>query len=229
MLDIIVKHDTEKYFWTPIPITDDYVNPDVVDLVVTSSYLLDEVIELVKCMGVVFNPKFYLSLDDFHLENAADVFEGIGRPVRARSRTDPRPTTQLAYRQLLLARRAGGPRALAVMRLVSRSRPTFATTRDTASITSRMNTRRIGDECGIREVERVAFGVCVLLHEPVHLAGCDGDRRHPVDAEDRMVTLHPLRPLGRAARGPPSPSRTAASIVGRAAVERDVVLGVALA
>ena len=39
------------------------MNPNVVDLIVTNSYLLDEVIELVKCMGVVFNPKFYLSLD----------------------------------------------------------------------------------------------------------------------------------------------------------------------
>lgn len=78
VLDLIVKHKAEKYFWTPIPVTDDFVNPAVVDLVITNSYLLDEIIELVKCMGVVFNPKFYLSLDDFRMENAADVFEGIG-------------------------------------------------------------------------------------------------------------------------------------------------------
>jgi hypothetical protein len=78
VLDLIVRHKSEKYFWTPIPITDDFVNPNIVDLLITSGYLLDEVIELVKCMGVVFNPKFYLSLDDFRLENAADVFEGIG-------------------------------------------------------------------------------------------------------------------------------------------------------
>jgi len=86
VLDIIIKHEGEKYFWTPIPIVDDYVNPDVIDLVVTDGYLLDGVIDLVKCMGVVFNPKFYLSIDDFHLENASDVFEGIGdlfhTPVR---------------------------------------------------------------------------------------------------------------------------------------------------
>jgi len=94
VLDIIVKHDTEKYFWTPIPITDNYANPNVVDLLVTSSYLLDEVIELVKCMGLVFNPKFYLSLSDFHLENAADAFEGMEDlfgTVPA-----PAPTTQRA-------------------------------------------------------------------------------------------------------------------------------------
>ena len=78
VLDVIVKHDAEKYFWTPVPIVDDYVNPDIVDLVVTSGYLLDEVIDLVKCMGVVFNPKFYLSLEDWTMENAADVIDDLG-------------------------------------------------------------------------------------------------------------------------------------------------------
>lgn len=77
VLDLIVKHDAEKYFWTPIPIRDDFVNPDIVDLVVESGYLLDEIIELVKCMGVVFNPRFYLSLEDFQMDYAADVIQGI--------------------------------------------------------------------------------------------------------------------------------------------------------
>ena len=94
VLDVIVKHGDEKYFWTPIPIVDDYVNPDVVELVVTSDDLLDEIIELVKCMGVVFNPKFYLSLDDFHLENAAEVFEGIGELFHA-----PAPKADPAFRE----------------------------------------------------------------------------------------------------------------------------------
>lgn len=78
VLDLIIKHDTEKYFWTPIPVRDDFVNPDIVDLVVESGYLLDEVIELVKCMGVVFNPRFYMSLEDYQLDHAADIIQGIG-------------------------------------------------------------------------------------------------------------------------------------------------------
>jgi len=77
VLDIIVKTTDDKYFWTPIPVRDDFVNPDVVDLVVESGYLLDEVIELVKCMGIVFNPRFYLSLEDFQLDYAADVMQGL--------------------------------------------------------------------------------------------------------------------------------------------------------
>lgn len=78
VLDLIIKHDSEKYFWTPIPVRDDFVNPEVVDLVIESGYLLDEIIELVKCMGVVFNPRFYMSLEDFQLDHAADIIRGIG-------------------------------------------------------------------------------------------------------------------------------------------------------
>ena len=77
VLDLIVKDHGDKYFWTPIPVRDDYVNPEVVDLVVSSGYLLDEIIELAKCMGCVFNPKFYLSLEDWHMEYASDVMEGL--------------------------------------------------------------------------------------------------------------------------------------------------------
>ena len=85
VLDLIVKHEGEKYFWTPIPVVGDYVNPNVVDLLITSEYLLDAVIELVKAMGMVFNPTFYLSLEDYNMEHAYDVFEGLsdlfGPPV----------------------------------------------------------------------------------------------------------------------------------------------------
>ena len=77
VLDFIVKDHGEKHFWTPIPMRDDCVNPDVVDLVVSSGYLLDEVIELVKCMGCVFNPRFYLSLEDWLDEHAAEVMDSL--------------------------------------------------------------------------------------------------------------------------------------------------------
>ena len=74
VLDLIVKAKGEKHYWTPIPVKHDFVNPAVVELAITSGYLIDEVIELVKCMGIVFNPKFYLSLEDFSMEYAADAF-----------------------------------------------------------------------------------------------------------------------------------------------------------
>ncbi|HSK48417.1 MAG TPA: hypothetical protein VLA05_10515 [Coriobacteriia bacterium] len=77
VLDVIVRFDEQKLFWNPVPITDDFVNSEVVDLCIDSDYLLNAIIEMAQAMGVVFNPKFYLSLDDWHLDNAADVFDGL--------------------------------------------------------------------------------------------------------------------------------------------------------
>jgi hypothetical protein len=77
VLDIIIKDRGAKFFWNPMPVTDDYVNGDVLDLLVTSNYLLESVIGLTEAMGMVFNPTFYLSLEDWHLEYASDVFAGM--------------------------------------------------------------------------------------------------------------------------------------------------------
>ena len=158
VLDIIVKHDTEKYFWTPIPITDNYANPNVVDLLVTSSYLLDEVIELVKCMGLVFNPKFYLSLSDFHLENAADVFEGIGRPVR----DSPAPAPSDAARQLLLVGAGALTRhGLVSRRRIRRSRLTSRDSLDHLSDEARPHRRRV-PESARSSVSRSVCAYCSM-------------------------------------------------------------------
>jgi len=78
VLDVIVKDGGTKLFWTPMPVIEDFVNPEVVDLLIDSDYLLDEAIELFTCMGVVFNPRFYMSVDDFTLEYASDALAGLG-------------------------------------------------------------------------------------------------------------------------------------------------------
>ena len=78
VLDVIVRHEGEKLFWNAVPVTDDFVNTGVLDLVVGSEYLLDAVIDLATCMGAVFNPKFYVSLEDWRIEYAADAFECLG-------------------------------------------------------------------------------------------------------------------------------------------------------
>jgi hypothetical protein len=77
VLDVIVRLEGEKHFWNPIPVTDDFVHTQVLDLVFESDHLLSAMIEMTTTMGVAFNPKFYLSLEDWQLEYAQDVFEGI--------------------------------------------------------------------------------------------------------------------------------------------------------
>lgn len=77
VLDIIIRVDDHKYFWNPVPITDDFVHGEVLDRVIESDHLLDAVIDLTRCMGVVWNPKFYLSLEDWLMESAVDAYENI--------------------------------------------------------------------------------------------------------------------------------------------------------
>lgn len=77
VLDIIVASDGERLFWNPVPVTDDFVSPGVLDLLVESDHLLEAAIDLAKAMGVVFNPKFYLSVHDWRLEYASEVLSGL--------------------------------------------------------------------------------------------------------------------------------------------------------
>lgn len=78
VLDIIIKDGDDKYFWNAVPIEDDFITDDVLGLVVDSDCLLDAVVKLVQSMGLVFNPKFYMSLEDWSLDYAEDAFATLG-------------------------------------------------------------------------------------------------------------------------------------------------------
>lgn len=77
VLDVIIKYGGKKRFWSPVPIVDDFVTPDVVDLAIETDHLLNAMIELARAMGVTFNPRFYLSLEDWRLDYASDMFDGL--------------------------------------------------------------------------------------------------------------------------------------------------------
>jgi hypothetical protein len=76
-LDLIIKRGEDKWFWTPVPVTTDFICPQLIDHLVTSEYLLETVIDLVKAMGLVFNPTLYLSLDDWYLDHARETMESL--------------------------------------------------------------------------------------------------------------------------------------------------------
>lgn len=78
VLDVIIKYGGRKLFWSPVPVIDDFVTPEVVDLAIESDHLLNAVIDLTHSMGMVFNPRFYLSLEDWHLDNASGMFDDLG-------------------------------------------------------------------------------------------------------------------------------------------------------
>lgn len=78
VLDLIVKHEDEKYFWTPVPRTSDFVSSELIDHIIGSDFLLPNVVDLVQDMGLVFNPTIFLSIDDWHLDYAAETMQDLG-------------------------------------------------------------------------------------------------------------------------------------------------------
>jgi len=55
----------------------DFVNPEVLDLMVERPDILGSVVDLTIAMGLAFYPMFYMSLEDWRQEYAAAVFGEI--------------------------------------------------------------------------------------------------------------------------------------------------------
>jgi hypothetical protein len=77
--DLIVRSGERNIFWTPHPHVDDIVHPLMLDPIMRHETLLRRVIELVKDMGMVYSPTFYLSLEDWLLEYAEDTMDDLRR------------------------------------------------------------------------------------------------------------------------------------------------------
>jgi len=75
--DIVVRAGGRTVMWMPKDRDDDFVNPDVIDLVIARPSLLASVVDLHQAMGLPFNPMFYLSLEDWRQEYAQDIFEAV--------------------------------------------------------------------------------------------------------------------------------------------------------
>ncbi len=72
--DLVVRAEGRTYMWMPRDCDEDFLNPDIIDLVLQRSTLLKNVIDLVGEMGLAFSPIFYLSLDDWRAEYAETLF-----------------------------------------------------------------------------------------------------------------------------------------------------------
>lgn len=75
--DLIVERDGRSILWcSPTPASD-VVNAALVPHLVECETLLPAIIDLANDMGMVLNPHFYLSLDDWHLENAQQSLSDV--------------------------------------------------------------------------------------------------------------------------------------------------------
>lgn len=75
--DIAVKTEERTLMWMPNQPEADFLNPDVVDLLLERGTLLPSIVDLVTAMGLPVNPIFYLSLEDWHQEYAQAIFTEI--------------------------------------------------------------------------------------------------------------------------------------------------------
>lgn len=75
--DIGVRRGERSSLLKPGPIKGDIIRPDALALVLAGPELLEAVIELTNDMGMVHNPRFYLSVEDWQMEHAAESFGGI--------------------------------------------------------------------------------------------------------------------------------------------------------
>ncbi|MCX8006930.1 MAG: hypothetical protein N3B11_02300 [Coriobacteriia bacterium] len=73
--DLFVVHRGKTLMWAPPSGSADIVNPEVLSLLVKHPPVLGDVIGLVQDMGLVFNPRFYLSLEDWGFDRVDEVLE----------------------------------------------------------------------------------------------------------------------------------------------------------
>lgn len=73
--DLVLEVDGTTFFWTPSTAEEDIVNPGLLGILLDRRAVLPAVISLTKDMGLVFNPRFYMSLDDWNLDHLQDSFQ----------------------------------------------------------------------------------------------------------------------------------------------------------
>ncbi|PKQ19422.1 MAG: hypothetical protein CVT66_10115, partial [Actinobacteria bacterium HGW-Actinobacteria-6] len=72
--DLVVTVDGRPIFWTPPLAEEDFVNPELLSACLERDALLPAVIALTEDMGLVFNPRFYMSIDDWNLDHLQESF-----------------------------------------------------------------------------------------------------------------------------------------------------------
>ncbi len=73
--DLVIGVDGRNIFWTPPSAEEDFVHPELLDACLEREALLPAIISLTEDMGLVFNPRFYMSVDDWNLDHLQESFE----------------------------------------------------------------------------------------------------------------------------------------------------------
>lgn len=75
--DIAVRVDGHALMLMPHDRDGDFLNPDIVDLMVDRPAVLARMVELLEAMGLPFYPMFYMSVEDWRQEYAQVIFAEV--------------------------------------------------------------------------------------------------------------------------------------------------------
>jgi len=77
LYDIVVRTGERAFMLMPHDRAQDFINPELLDLMVARPEVLASIVDLTTAMGLPIYPMFYMSLEDWQQEYAAAVFGEI--------------------------------------------------------------------------------------------------------------------------------------------------------
>ncbi len=77
--ELVVVVDGKSAFVRPTDKGENFIHQEALELILSHASMLDELASVVKAMGMVFNPRFYLSLEDWTLEYAKDALADLNQ------------------------------------------------------------------------------------------------------------------------------------------------------
>lgn len=80
--ELMVVVGDQSVFVRPTDKGENFIHQEALELILSHASMLDELAGVVRAMGMVFNPRFYLSLEDWTLEYAKDALDDLSQLFR---------------------------------------------------------------------------------------------------------------------------------------------------
>jgi hypothetical protein len=75
--DVVLVAGKRRALLKPGPVTEDFVTPEALEMVLEHPKSLRDVIELMTAAGIVYNPRFYMALNEWRQEHAVESLQGL--------------------------------------------------------------------------------------------------------------------------------------------------------
>lgn len=76
-IDLMIDVRGERCYWSPASYVEGSITPEAFRAVLKHPELMRAMSDVLLAMGIVINPRFYFSLEDWHLEHASTALEQV--------------------------------------------------------------------------------------------------------------------------------------------------------